>query len=164
MATIIVEDGSVVSGANSYASAADFTTYLSQRGVTLTGTYGDNTEILIKAMDFLEGQSFKGYKYLEDQPLQFPRADLYIDAFYIPTSSIPALLKEAQMEVAKIIDDGYNPNSTIERTVKSESVGDVSVVYQDNAAGAAINRSITAKLRKLLSSGSGSATYSVMRG
>ena len=36
MTTIIVEDGTVVPGANSYASEAELTTYAADRGITLT--------------------------------------------------------------------------------------------------------------------------------
>ena len=45
MASIIVEDGSLVTGANSYISEADLTTYATDRGIVITGT---NSILIIK--------------------------------------------------------------------------------------------------------------------
>ena len=41
MATIIVEDGTIVPSANSYATVAEFTQFCSDRNITIVSTYGD---------------------------------------------------------------------------------------------------------------------------
>lgn len=144
---IVVEDGTVVSGANSYVTEAELTTYATNRGVTISGT---NSELLYKAMDYLEGQSFIGIKYSEAQPLQWPREQVWIDGYYIERTIIPTELKNAQMIIALAIDAGYDPLSTIERSTKRETVDVVTVEYMDNASAAEIIRSIPNALKKLV--------------
>jgi hypothetical protein len=85
MTTIVVEDGSIVASANSYVSAADLSTYATDRGITINGTAA---VLLIQAMDYLEQQDFQGYKYTDDQALQWPRGDVYIDGYYVSVSTI----------------------------------------------------------------------------
>ena len=50
---IVVEDGTLVSGANSYSSVADFKTWADARGIT----YGTDEVIgqqMLRSMDYLE--------------------------------------------------------------------------------------------------------------
>lgn len=151
--TIIVEDGTVVANANSYVSEADLTTYATERGITLTGTL---SVLLIKAMDYIEGQDFIGYKSIDTQPLQWPRYGAVIDGYEISSSVIPKELKDAQMSVAVSISSGADPLSTVDRSIKSESLGPMSTEYMDSASDVEIIRSISNKLRKLLRSNGGS--------
>ena len=52
---LIVEDGSGLSGANSYASTAQADTYASDRGLTAwTGDTATKEAALIRATDYLE--------------------------------------------------------------------------------------------------------------
>ena len=44
--TLIVEDGSIVAGAESYISVADAETFLNNRGLTLTGSESDKEAAL----------------------------------------------------------------------------------------------------------------------
>ena len=66
MATISVETGSGSSSSNSYVSEADLSTYATDRGVTVAGTA---SVLLIKAMDYIESQPFKGAKGSDAQAL-----------------------------------------------------------------------------------------------
>lgn len=150
MATIVVETGAVVPGANSYVTEADLTTYAADRGVTLTGSAD---VLLIQAMDYIEAQSFIGTKYTDDQPLQWPRAGVVIDGYPINANTIPAELKKGQMATALAVDAGNDPLATIKRSVKREKVDVVEVEYMDNAAAEQINRTINAALHKLLQAG-----------
>jgi hypothetical protein len=159
MATIIVEDGTQVSGANSYVSAADFATYAADRGVTVTGT---DAELLITAMDYLEQQNFKGNQLTSTQALQWPRANVVIDGWYVAITAVPQLLVDAQCEVALGIDAGNNPLATVGRSTKQEVVGPISVTYMDGARDLPYLAAAENKLRKLLKQGGISAT--VIRG
>jgi len=67
---ITVETGAIVAGANSYVSVVDLDAYLLLRGMT---TSLDKEVMLIKAMDWLEIQKYKGDQLTCDQVLQFPR-------------------------------------------------------------------------------------------
>jgi hypothetical protein len=151
MAVIIVEDGSIVAGANSYVSESELTTYATDRGITLTGSAD---VLIIKSMDYIESQDFIGTKSTQDQPLQWPRNSAYIDGYLFPSDEIPEELKDAQMATAISIDMGVDPLSTVERAVKKEKVDVIEIEYMDNAASYSIARTITASLRKLITGSS----------
>lgn len=159
---IIVEDGSIVTGANSYASEAELTAYAAARATTLTATA---ETLLIQAMDFIESLSFIGDKKTKDQPLQWPRENVYIDGFEYESTEIPQQLKDAQMAVALSIDAGINPLGAITRAVKREKVDVIEVEYMDNAAAVDISRSISTAIQKLIKGGSyGGVNFRVIRG
>ena len=149
---IIVEDGSIVANANSYVSDAELSTYAADRGITLTGTV---SQLLIKAMDYIESQAFIGYKSIETQPLQWPRYGAVIDGYELNSDVIPQLLKDAQMATAISIDSGVDPLVTIGRQIKAESLGPMSTQYMDNSTASEIIRTIDSKLQKLLVSSGG---------
>lgn len=159
--TIIVEDGTIVTGANSYVSEAELTTYATARGVTLSG---DTEELLIRAMDYIEAQCFIGLKLTEDQPLQWPRANAVIDGYLVSTDEIPEELKNGEMEAAMSIDNGEDPLADIPRQQTKATVGPISVEY---ALGSSTNtvRKINNALRKVLKAGgSGGSSFVVSRG
>lgn len=147
MATIIVENGSIVANANSYVSEAELTTYATDRGITLTGTAN---QLLITAMDYIEQQNFKGNKLTKDQSLQWPRYNVWIDGFPVDDDEIPTLLKESQMEAALAVDSGNSPTSTVEQTVKREKLDVMEVEYMDGSTSVPFNRALEAKLTKLI--------------
>lgn len=157
---IVVEDGSIVAGANSYVSEAELTAYATQRGVTLTGT---EESLLIKAMDYLETLDYIGEKKTADQPLQWPRTNAYIDGYLFASDEIPKELKSAQMALAISIDSGTDPMATIERATKREKVDVIEVEYMDNASSVAIITSVNRMLRKLLSGATGGSAFRVVR-
>ncbi len=147
---IVIEDGSIVSGANSYVTEIELEDYAAARGYTLLE---DAAILIVKSMDYTEVQPFGGFKYTADQPLQFPRENLKIDGYLIAVDVIPNELKIAQMATAIAIDQGYDPMAAIERAVKSERVDVIEVVYQDNSAATPISRTITMAFAKLLGGG-----------
>jgi len=147
MATITVEDGSIVSGANSYVSEVELTTYATDRGVTLTGS---TDELLIKAMDYLDQQNFIGTKKTDAQPLQWPRSFVWIDGYSVDSDEIPTLLKNVQTVIAVEIDAGYDPLLAIPRKVKREKVASLEVEYADGSASKTITPTISNVLKKLV--------------
>lgn len=158
---IIVEDGSIVAGANSYVSEAELTAYAAERGITLSGT---EEALLIKATDYLETLEYIGDKKTADQDLQWPRENVRIDGFQFPDDEIPKELKHAQMSLAASIDAGVDPMATIGRATKREKADVLEVEYMDNASSTAIITSVQRTLRKLLSgAGFGGGFYPVVR-
>lgn len=132
--TITVEDGTIVSGANSYVTVSELETYASERGVTLNAsTEGDKEVLLIKAMDYIGakyGDRFKGTKVSRTQPLHWPRAGVYIDGYLQPSNEIPRNLEYGQLAAAVEADSGTDllPNPTA--PIKRERVeGAVEVEY-----------------------------------
>ncbi len=161
MATIVVEDGAGKTNSNSYVSEADLTTYATDRGVTLSGT---EAVLLIQAMDYIESQPFKGYKYTSEQALQWPRGGVTIDGYDVDVDEIPQLLIDAQCEVAIGIDGGTNPLANVERATKSEKVDVIEVEYMDGARDAVYLAAAESKLSKLLKAGSGGMSAVAIRG
>ena len=161
MATIVVEDGSGKTDSNSYISEAGLTTYATDRGVTLSGTA---SVLLIQAMDYIEVQSYKGYKYTEEQALQWPRGNVWLDGYSVDVDEIPQLLIDAQCEVAIGIDGGVNPLANVGRSTKKEKVGDIEVEYMDGARDSTYLAAAESKLSKLLSPGSGGMSAVAIRG
>lgn len=163
MATIIIEDGSNVAGANSYITQVELSTYAADRGVTIASA--DTKLLLIESMDYLESLAYIGLKRNLTQPLQWPRLDVVVDGFILDADSIPQLLKDGQAEVALAIDDSQSPLANIDRLTKSVGVGSgaVSVTYADNSQATTIVRKISAKLNKLLINGLNGTTMTVIK-
>lgn len=164
MAAITVEDGTGLENATSYVSVADFNTWLSERNFTLAGTLGDASQMLIRAMDYLETVKFRGTRSSREQALLWPRYDVVLDDWELDSSEIPQELINAQMVIAYEIDQGNNPQALIDRAVKREKVDVLEVEYQDNAASSPYIMTIINALAKLIRPGSSSLNFSIGRG
>lgn len=132
--TITVEDGTGVSGANSYVSVSELETYATERGITLSAaTEAAKEQLLIKAMDYIDakyGSRFKGARVNRTQALHWPRAGVYIDGWLNPSNNIPRELEYGQLAAAVEADSGTDllPNPTA--PIKRERVeGAVEVEY-----------------------------------
>ena len=124
--TLTVEDGSVVAGADSYVATADYQAYGSARGWTLEG--GDNgDEInLRRAFDAINRiWSYPGTKVNAAQTGAFPRTSFTL---------IPSDIKNAQMELAYLIQGGLDPFASIEQGIGEVRAGPVSVKYDFGGA------------------------------
>jgi hypothetical protein len=99
---LIVEDGTIVTGANSYVSVANARSWATLRGLTFTGADSVVEARLVNAMDVLEGMRdrWKGDKVDADQPLQWPRSDVWLDGNEFPDDEIPSELIAAQIQLA----------------------------------------------------------------
>ena len=155
--TLIVEDGSFVNpgntnvpGANTYVDLDFFSEYCTNRGIVLSN---DPTQLLIRAMDFMETISYIGYKYTAAQMLQWPRADIWVDGWYVPIFTIPWQLQIGQCAVAVAIDEGNGPLIDVPRATMIERVGGVSVQYTPGATPLPFIRNISAQLYKLMDAG-----------
>lgn len=159
---IIVEDGSIVTGANSYVSEAELTAFASARNITLSGDY-TTEQLLIIASDYIESLNYKGMKVRSDQPLQWPRVDVVIDSYYFDSDEIPSQLKNGQMQVALSIDAGNSPQQLSPRKTIREKVGDLEIEYAAGSSSVAIDPKITSFLYKLLQGGSAGKANAVGR-
>jgi hypothetical protein len=99
--TIVVEDGSGVTGANSYVTLAEARAYASARGVNLSGSDSAVEQHIVKSIDYLEAQRarYKGNKTNTSQSLQWPRSNVTIDNEIILSDEIPQILKSLQCQV-----------------------------------------------------------------
>jgi len=148
-ATIIQETGARVAGANSYVTVAELTTYADERGVTISAA--EEEDLLIEAMDYLESLDYIGYRYTEDQALEWPRADaVKYKIYWYEVDEIPQDLKDAQCEIALAIDAGNGPLDNLDRKTKRKKVGDIEVEYAAGSNSDVVVRKINAKLKNLI--------------
>jgi hypothetical protein len=107
---LIVEDGTIVSNANSYVDLDDVMTYAVDYGYTTTWSGAGVTDTLreqyiLKAMRYIEGLSYRGVKQTASQPLSFPRSECIdndgytLDENYIPPKLISAVCEAAFLMV-----------------------------------------------------------------
>ena len=157
---IIVEDGSIVAGANSYVSELTLTEYAAARGITITGA---TEALLINAMDYIESQMFIGVKKTAAQNLQWPRSNVYVDGYYVEPTILPAELRSAQIAVALAIDAGNGPLAVMTPGIKKEKVDVIEIEYQDGGLTSNLDPKINAILKKLLVGGGGVSTFNVVR-
>lgn len=136
---LIVEDGTIVTGADSYVSRADAITYAANRGVTLANT--DATDIIIrKACDYVESFAarFKGTQVERDQPLSWPREGANIEGWDWGGDEIPRQVIAAQLAVIIEVNAGvdpYNPTPVAGQVTEKTVHGAVTVKYAAGSAG-----------------------------
>lgn len=133
---LVIEDGTVVAGANSYVSAAEIVAYASARGVTISASDAEMSAVL--AMDYLESfrSRYKGTKVSATQPLQWPRKDVVIDGADFPSNEIPKELKSAQCQSCIEIANGFElMPSTDNFAVSMEKVDVITVQYATGGSG-----------------------------
>lgn len=150
---LIIEDGSIVAGAESYVTVQEFEAYTAKRGISVAG---NSNSLLLSAMDYLETLLFIGTKKTEAQTLQWPRDEVYIDGYYIESTTIPAELKTAQIVAALTIDAGNDLlSNAVERKTVREKVGPIEVQYSETSGSKKALEKINTMLNKLLSGGRG---------
>jgi hypothetical protein len=133
---LILEDGTGSNPlADTYRGVADLRIYAQLRGVKLE-TFSNNEceAALIKAMDYLEAQGhrYKGYKANSDQPLQWPRKDVWdveLNGARHPDNDIPRLLEYAQLALALESMQTDTTDGADARQVVKEKVGNIEITY-----------------------------------
>lgn len=130
--TLIVEDGTGVANANTYATRAEVSAFAALRGATLPTSNAAIDQLLVKAADYTEAfrTRYQGTKVSGTQALQFPRVGVYVDGFLVGSTTIPDDLKNAQMQAAV----EYNtvdllPNQG--KNIKKKKVDVIETEYQD---------------------------------
>lgn len=146
---IIVEDGTVVATANSYITLDEFQAWADARGVDY-GTDYTLSQQLFRAHDYFESLSFKGVKHTEDQTMQWPRDDVYIDGYSVESDEIPKEVKTAIYELIKLEIDGDSKLAPSEREVTSEQIDSIKITYKDNTGMKRTTPALTQALKKLV--------------
>lgn len=121
---LVVEDGTQVPGANSYATLEEFRAYLSARRIEPDLDPEDLEARLIIAASYLNaryGHRFEGRKVSRDQPMPFPREGLDdLDGYRYDHDDIPSGIITAQLELAiralsRNLTDDVLPEANIKR-------------------------------------------------
>lgn len=104
---IVVEDGTGIADAVSYLSVADADSHHAARGnirwTDASVTDASKEAALVKATDFADkffGKRFIGYRYTQEQALEWPRAEAVDRDGYERFMEVPRELKKAVAELA----------------------------------------------------------------
>jgi len=146
---IVVEDGTLVSGANSYITLDEFQAWADARGIDY-GTDYTLSQQLFRATDYFESLRFKGLKSDELQAMQWPRDQVPIDGYAVESFEIPKEVKIAIYELIKIEIDGDSRLAPSDREVLSEQIDSIKITYKDNAGMKRSTPALDRALRKLV--------------
>ena len=133
----VVEDGSIISGANSYVSVADCEAYWNARNVSDFASLDSSAKeaSIIAGTQFIDtGYRFRGDLLSSTQDLQWPRSPYTAQSGkYI--SSIPQALKDAVCEMAyEYAQNGvFRPSQSRGNEIKKVKAGSVEVEYNADA-------------------------------
>ncbi len=147
---LIVEDGSVVTDANTYLDEADANLILADFGLPALVSAEANLRAAARYLDSFRDR-YQGTKVSPTQSLQFPRVNVLIDCNLQASDVIPNDLKIAQALAASKESLG-NPlfKDTDGKTITSKSIaGQISVNYSDNGLSGTIYTEINAYLTVL---------------
>jgi hypothetical protein len=155
---LTVEDGTGVSGADSYISLADARTYATSRGLTISSDDTTAEQQLRQGFDYIEARrgDFQGTKTLSTQPNQWPRDGVYVDGVELATNLIPTELQYAQVQIASAVEGGSDLNPVGGSSfVTEEVVGPIETKYSEkvNTTGIPIIRAAEKLIAPFLVSG-----------
>lgn len=115
--SLTVEDGTVVSGADSYVTLSAYQAYGAALGWALGDTDAADEINLRRAFQTVNRQwSYLGVKADEGQAGEFPR---YIAESNTNSDEIPQEVMDAQCELAFLIQGGLDPFATVSGVVAS---------------------------------------------
>jgi hypothetical protein len=134
--TLIVEDGTGLANAESYASVAEFQAYHANIGNDVT-LITDTTieQLLRRATQYMVSvyrSRWQGRRTLSTQALDFPRYDVIVEGYSVLSNIVPAEVKNACCELAlkansaTLLDDKT-------QTVIREKVDVIEVEYDKNS-------------------------------
>ena len=134
---LIIEDGSLLTGANSFVSVSEVRAYASARASTLSDNDADVEVSAIKASDYIKSlrHRFKGQEIVAEQALPFPRLNIVVNGFDIPSTTVPQGIKDACCQLALESAAGVDllPTTSGQITTK-EKVGPLETTFSDRSA------------------------------
>lgn len=151
---LIVEDGTMPEGANTYVSLADVDAYLVPRGLWEAtpdeagdGIIAKKEAAVIRAFDAMNTLNWAGDVPDWQRVTAWPRQNVPMpgvkpkpgdEPIFLPADMVPRAVVQAQMELAGLIYGGLNPLAPVERGGKvvsmseSSKEGDLDVIGGDS--------------------------------
>jgi hypothetical protein len=130
--SFIIEDGTGVAGATSYATVAQAQAYAADRGLSLPAAEADVQKLLIKACDFLQSleDQYQGSRTDAEQALAWPRSGVTVfGTRLVEDDAIPSMLIQAQCQLAvDLVNNDLQPTDQ-GKEVQTETVGPLSTTY-----------------------------------
>ena len=135
--TLIVEDGTRPTGANTYASIADANAYWADRAneAWAAATDDEKSSALIQATDYLNGLSWTGRK-VAIRTMAWPRADVEVDGYAVGSDEIPEEVVQACCYMAGEIISGATPLAATDRPLTKLTAGAVSMEWDATSSQA----------------------------
>ena len=129
---LVVEDGSGLSTAESYASVAFATTFLKSVGKGDAWDAIDDKEVALRLATMYMLQQYRalwqGTRTRSAQALDWPRYDVCVDGFDVLANIVPDDIKKACALLALKTAAG-DLTADVSRATSSEKVGDIEVKY-----------------------------------
>lgn len=152
---LIIQTNDGLSTANSYVSTDELSNYTTGRGITLNT---DLSQLLLRAMDYIESKQYKSEPLNSTQSTLFPRMGV----------GIARSIKQAQILLAVLSDSQDLMSATTEAQTKKEKVAEIEVEYFENAnavTGSPLMQTVNELLSPYLASTTGwAANVRVYRG
>ena len=137
--SLVPETGSIITGANTYATVTELRAFADLQGVELPCADDDAEKLLSKAMAFLESSAqinrYQGSRVSSSQALAWPRHGVSFDGLAVSSTEIPSPLKNAQMQLAieaNTVDLMPNRELNAPGPISSEGVGPLKVSYDNS--------------------------------
>ncbi|QQP96544.1 DnaT-like ssDNA-binding protein [Lysobacter enzymogenes] len=165
--TIVIEDGSGLPNAEAYISVADADAYFLARGNTAWASLSEERkeQVLRDGADYMTavyGSRWKGVRKTAEQALDWPRTGVVVNGFAVADNIVPEPVRRANAELAVrasagplLVDLGAQ--------VKQETVGPITVVYQDGARQSTRYAAVDGLLGAYLRDGGGGGQIPVVR-
>ncbi len=130
---LVIETGSIVPGAESFASAAELAAYAENCGKTIPAEILRQEVLLRRAALQMGSMPWKGRAVYRDRALSWPRYDACRNGWVLPSDTIPAQVKAGQLALAAEThsDDLAPPESKKGAVVRSRVEGAVDVQYAE---------------------------------
>lgn len=132
MPALIVENGTIVPDANSYATLEQIRTYAAGRGIELPADDEIVSTMAIRGMDYVGSFAtrFKGIRTDLTQWLDWPRTGVIIDGVEFAPDYMPPQLYLAQSAAAMEVSKGTEllPINTGAQ-IRAERIGQLSIEY-----------------------------------
>ena len=160
--SFIIEDGTGVAGATSYATVAQAQAYATDRGLSLPAAEADVQKLLIKACDFLQSleDQYQGSRTDAEQALAWPRSGVTVfGTLLVKDDAIPGMLVQAQCQLAvDLVNNDLQPTDQ-GKEVQTETVGPLSTTYFRSGTSVAQPAKALALLEPLFRSAIGLRTF-----
>lgn len=128
---LVIEDGSIVEGANSFVTEAEFEAFAGSLplpgGFDAEQAANEAIRFIVSIESRMTGQ--RAAPLLQDLP--YPRRNVTLYGEALPETDIPKTLKLAQMQLMLDVARGVPlfPDDTAEQAVKREKVGPLETEY-----------------------------------
>jgi len=127
---LVIETGSIVTGAESFATAAELVTYAANFGRVIPADTPSQEALLRRAVLEMNAKPWKGRTVSPAQTLAWPRFEVCLNKWLLPSNAIPAQIKAGQMALAtEIHADDLSPPEQRLGSISREKVGPLETEY-----------------------------------